>query len=155
MYCIKRHINWITELFKSKIFHRGNITALKSALHSRCTQGPIIRSLLCVLISKNSSAGLHSISSVSRVNAALVALTATSPDCSGTSDIWIPEDRFFCFSLWFSLLGDYNISKGQRSSNSTLSLRWLQEGTVIWFPSDKRGQTIHGFKRSSELCVLW
>ncbi len=156
LYCIKRHINWITELFKSKIFHRGNITALKSALRSRCTQGPVIRSLLCVLISKNSGAGLHSISSVSRVNAALVALTATSPDCSGTSDIRIPEDFSFSFlSLWFGLLGDYNISKGQRSSNSALGLRWLQEGTVIWFPFDKRGQTIHGFKRSSELCVLW
>lgn len=124
---------------------------IKSALRSRCRQGPVIRSLPCVLVSKNSLASLHSISYVSRVNAALVALTATSPDCSGASDIQIPEDHFFFFfSLWFALLGDYNISKGQRSFNSALGLRWLQEGTVIWFPFDKRGQTIHGFKK-----VIW
>jgi len=57
----------------------------------------VIRPIICVLVSKNSLASLHSISSVSRVNAALVGLTATSPDCSSASDIQIPEDQFFSF----------------------------------------------------------
>jgi len=85
----------------------------------------VIRPIICVLVSKNSLASLHSISSVSRVNAALVGLTATSPDCSSASDIQIPEDRFFFFfSLWFALLGDYNISKGQRSFNRFETASW-------------------------------